>query len=256
MQAYVSFNLSGQELENLQLRSNGNINGTGNSIANVITGNSGVNILIGLGGNDTLDGKEGADTMQGGIGNDTYYVDNAGDHIVETIGQGIDNVQAYVSFNLTGQELENLQLRTSASINGTGNSIANVIGGNSGNNIINGLGGNDTLSGAQGNDSFVFTTALDASTNVDTITDFSVVDDTIQVDNLIFAALGGNGTLTADQFVANASGTADNTSQHIVYETDTGWLYYDSNGSTAGGSTHFATLAANLALTNADFVVV
>ncbi|MFD1986913.1 calcium-binding protein [Mesorhizobium newzealandense] len=87
VQAYVSFNLSGQELENLQLRSNGNINGTGNSIANVITGNSGVNILIGLGGNDTLDGKEGADTMQGGIGNDTYYVDNAGDHVIETIGQ-------------------------------------------------------------------------------------------------------------------------------------------------------------------------
>ncbi|MFD1983543.1 CAP domain-containing protein [Mesorhizobium newzealandense] len=247
VQAYVSFNLSGQELENLQLRSAASINGTGNALANIINGNSGNNIIDGLGG---------ADTMSGAQGNDTYYVDNAGDHVVETIGQGTDNVQAYVNFNLSGQELENLQLRSAASINGTGNSIANVIGGNSGNNVINGLGGNDTLSGAQGQDSFVFTTALDASTNVDHITDFSVADDTIQVDNLIFAALGGNGTLTADQFVANASGTAANTSQHIIYETDTGWLYYDSNGSTAGGSTHFATLAANLALTNADFVVV
>ena len=192
----------------------------------------------------------------GGIGNDTYYVDNAGDHVIDVTGQGTDNVQASVSFNLSGQELENLQLRTSASINGTGNSIANVITGNTGNNVINGLGGNDTLTGSTGHDSFVFTTALNASTNVDHITDFSVVDDTIQVDNAIFAALGGNGTLTADQFVANASGTAANANQHIIYETDTGWLYYDSNGSAAGGSTHFATLAANLALTNADFVVV
>ncbi|PZV36654.1 hypothetical protein B5V02_20865 [Mesorhizobium kowhaii] len=68
-------------------------------------------------------------------------------------------------------------------------------------------------------------------------------------------ALGGNGTLTADQFVKNTTGLAGDGTDHIIYETDTGWLYYDSNGNAAGGSTHFATLAANLALTNADFVV-
>ncbi|MBB6411268.1 M10 family metallopeptidase C-terminal domain-containing protein [Mesorhizobium sangaii] len=243
----VSFNLSGQELEKLTLTGSGNINGTGNSIANIITGNSGNNII---------DGLAGADTMSGAQGNDTYYVDNAGDHVVELNGQGTDNVQAYVSFNLSGQELENLALRSTGNINGIGNSTANIISGNSGANVINGLGGNDTLSGSTGNDSFVFTTALNASTNVDHITDFSVADDTIQVDNAIFAALGGNGTLTADQFAANALGAATNADQHIIYETDTGWLYYDSDGSAVGSSTHFATLTANLALTNADFVVV
>ena len=99
--------------------------------------------------------------MQGGIGNDTYYVDNAGDHVIEAIGQGTDNVQAYVSFNLSGQELENLQLRSSATINGTGNSIANIINGNSGNNIIDGLGGADTMSGAHGNDTYYVDNAGD-----------------------------------------------------------------------------------------------
>ncbi|WP_146606043.1 CAP domain-containing protein [Mesorhizobium kowhaii] len=247
VQAYVSFNLSGQELESLQLRSAASINGTGNSIANIINGNSGNNII---------DGLLGADTMSGAQGNDTYYVDNAGDHVIELNGQGTDNVQAYVSFNLSGQELENLQLRTGASINGTGNSTANIITGNSGANVINGLLGNDTLSGSTGNDTFVFTTALNASTNVDHITDFSVVDDAIQVDNAIFAALGGNGTLTAAQFIKNTTGLAGDGNDHIIYETDTGWLYYDSDGNAAGGSTHFATLAANLALTNTDFVVV
>ncbi|MBB6407577.1 beta strand repeat-containing protein [Mesorhizobium sangaii] len=247
VQAYISFNLSGQELENLALRSGASINGTGNSIANIITGNSGNNIIDGLGG---------ADTMSGSTGNDTYYVDNAGDKVIELNGQGTDNVQAYVSFNLSGQELENLALRSTGNINGTGNSIANVITGNSGANVINGLLGNDTLSGSTGNDTFVFTTALNASTNVDRITDFSVVEDTIQVDNAIFTALGGNGTLTANQFVKNTTGLAGDSDDHIIYETDTGWLYYDSNGSAAGGSTHFATIAANLALTNADFVVV
>jgi len=243
-------------IENVALLGAASINATGNSLANAMNGNSGVNMLTGLGGNDTLDGKAGADTMQGGIGGDSYYVDNAGDHVVELNGEGTDNVQAFVSFNLSGQELENLALRSAASINGTGNSAANIITGNSGNNVINGLLGNDTLSGSTGNDSFVFTTALNASTNVDHITDFSAVEDTIHLDNAIFAALGGNGTLTADQFVKNTTGLAGDGNDHIIYETDTGWLYYDSNGSAAGGSTHFATLAANLALTNADFVVI
>ena len=65
-----------------------------------------------------------------------------------------------------------------------------------------------------------------------------------------------NGTLTANQFVKNTTGLAGDSDDHIIYETDTGWLYYDSNGSAAGGSTHFATLAANLALTTAHFVVI
>ncbi|WP_281004927.1 calcium-binding protein [Mesorhizobium kowhaii] len=245
VQAYVSFNLSGQELENLQLRSAASINGTGNSIANIINGNSGNNII---------DGLLGGDTMSGAQGNDTYYVDNAGDHVIEANGQGTDNVQAYVSFNLSGQELENLQLRSAASINGTGNSIANTITGNSGANVINGLGGNDTLSGSTGHDSFVFTTALNASTNVDHITDFSIADDTIQVDNAIFAALGGNGTLTAAAFHIGAVATT--AAQHILYDSANGWLSYDADGNGAGAASHFATLTMGLAMTNNDFLVV
>jgi Ca2+-binding RTX toxin-like protein len=154
-----------------------------------------------MGGNDTLDGKAGADTMQGGIGNDTYFVDNAGDRVSESTAgaNGIDTVNGYISINLgdgahvTGS-IENVALRSAASINAIDNSLANTLTGNSGNNVLDGRGGNDTLTGAQGHDSFLFTTALNASTNVDHITDFSVADDTIQVDNAIFAALGGNGT--------------------------------------------------------------
>ncbi|WP_095090703.1 beta strand repeat-containing protein [Mesorhizobium sophorae] len=266
--SYISINLSDGNhftgnIENVALRSAASINATGNSLANALTGNSGVNTLIGLGGNDTLDGKEGADRLEGGAGNDTYFVDNVGDRVSEsTVGaNGTDTVNGYISINLgdgnhfTGN-IENVALRSAASINATGNSLANTLTGNSGNNVLDGRGGNDTMSGSTGQDIFAFTTALNASTNVDRITDFSVVDDTIRVDNATFAALGGNGTLTADQFVKNTTGLAGDGNDHIIYETDTGWLTYDSNGSAAGGSTHFATLAANLALTNADFVVV
>ena len=51
------------------------INLTGNEFAQTIEGNAGANIINGGGG---------ADTMIGHGGNDDYYVDNAGDKVVES----------------------------------------------------------------------------------------------------------------------------------------------------------------------------
>ncbi|MGO4839731.1 calcium-binding protein, partial [Rhizobiaceae sp. 2RAB30] len=98
--------------------------------------------------------------------------------------------------------------------------------------------------------------ALNAATNVDRITDFSVVDDVIQLENAVFKALTQTGALSSAYFVKNTTGLAHDANDHIIYETDTGKLFYDSNGSASGGSVHFATLSANLNLTAADFVVI
>ena len=168
---------------------------------------------------------------------------------------GTDLVRSSISFSLGGKQVENLTLTGSANINGTGNSSVNKLVGNSGNNVLNGGSGSDTLTGLGGSDSFVFNTALGA-TNVDTITDFSVVNDTIQLENAILSAIAGTGTLTAAQFTANTSGMAADGSDRIIYETDTGKLFYDSNGNAAGGATQFALLNAGLTLTNSDFFVI
>ena len=240
----VSYSLP-DNVENLTLTGSGNINGTGNSLANVLTGNS---------GNNTLDGGAGADHMAGGAGNDTYRVDNARDVVVELNGQGTDTVLSSVSYSLP-DNVENLTLSGSGNINGTGNSLANVLTGNSGNNTLNGGAGSDTLAGYGGNDSFVFNTAL-GPTNVDTITDFNVRDDTIVLDHAIFSAINGTGTLSAAQFTANTSGMAKDGSDHIIYETDTGKLFYDSNSKAPGGMTQFAQLDPGLALTHSDFFVI
>jgi Ca2+-binding RTX toxin-like protein len=101
----------------------------------------------------------------------------------------------------------------------------------------------------------MFNTAIGAG-DVDTITDFNVANDTIRLENAIFTAIAGAGVLSAAQFIANASGTAQDASDRIIYETDTGALIYDSNGSTAGGAVQFALLDAGLALTNADLFIV
>jgi Ca2+-binding RTX toxin-like protein len=59
-----------RHIENLTLLDIGNIHGTGNNLANVLTGQSGRNTLAGLGGNDALYGQAGDDTLNGGAGAD------------------------------------------------------------------------------------------------------------------------------------------------------------------------------------------
>ncbi|MBS3648666.1 hypothetical protein KEU06_08485 [Pseudaminobacter sp. 19-2017] len=201
--------------------------------------------------------------MSGGAGNDTYIVGSIGDQTIESAGGGTDTVKSSISWTLASY-IERLELQGSGNLNGTGNALANTIRGNSGDNTLKGGAGNDFLAGALGKDTlvggagadtFFFDTALGAG-NVDTITDFDVPSDTIRLENSVFKAIVGTGILTAAQFVKNASGKAMDANDRIIYETDTGRLIYDSNGSASGGAVEFAVLKPGLALTAADFVIV
>src|SRR5262249_958261 len=129
-------------VENLTLTGTGDINGTGNVLANVITGNSGDNIL---------DGGVGADKMIGGAGNDTYIVDNPGDVVTDAANGGHDTAKSSPTNSTLGTDVDNLDTLPGAT-NGTGNALANHILGNDGANTLDGGAGDDTISGAGGND--------------------------------------------------------------------------------------------------------
>lgn len=117
-------------------------------------GEEGNDELIGGEGDDLLVGGEGTDLMAGGRGDDNYYVDSAGDIVVEGDGEGWDMVRSTISYTL-GENLEDLLLQDNAAIDGTGNALDNALLGNDADNVLSGLAGNDILNGYGGNDTLI-----------------------------------------------------------------------------------------------------
>lgn len=215
---------------------------------------AGNNKLTGGGGNDILGGGAGADSLDGGADTDaaTYFYSSAG----VTVSLTTPSTNKGDAAGDTFVSIENINGST---FNDTlsGNSVANTIYGDKGNDVIRGYAGNDTLTGASGKDTFIFHTALNATTNVDKITDFSAVDDTIQLENGIFTALTATGALSAAAFRANGTGVAADSTDRIIYETDTGKIFYDRDGSgTSYDGVLFATLVNKPTITSLDFIVI
>ena len=214
--------------------------------------------------------------MQGDEGNDDYSVDNAGDIVIEAPGAGFDTVRSSIDYTLTAN-VERLLLTGGPAIDGTGNNLNNDIVGNNAANTLDGADGNDTLQGRGGDDiliggagndvlngglgsddlqgdggddTFVFNTALDGG--VDTVMDFDPAADTFQLDDAVFTGLA-TGPLAAEAF--NDGGAVD-ADDRIIYDTATGALSFDADGSGATAAIQFATLANLAAIDNTDFLVV
>ena len=172
-----------------------------------------------------------------------------------TGGGGVfDQVFSTASFTAAAG-IERLTLQGAANINATGrDGQADELVGNSGNNILNGLGGNDTLTGGPGQDTFRFDTALGAATNFDQIIGFLAVDDTIELYNAVFTALGATvGPLAASMFQLGAA--ANDAFDRIIYNNATGTLSYDADGNGGGAAIQFASLTGVPVVTFNDFIV-
>ena len=259
------------------------IGGSGNDS---LSGGSGNDNLLGGSGFDFLDGGAGADSMDGGNQDDTYVVDSVGDVAAETVNTVAGGLNDFVfstaATHTLGFGIEDLQLGGVAAINGTGNSnnndifgnnAANTLSGDAGDDTIFGFDGNDTIFGGTGNDylvgglgndilfaglgaddRYLFDTPLGA-TNVDLINGFFAPVDTIELENFIFSNFAP-GAVAAANFRANATGTAVDANDYLVYNTTNGELSYDFNGGFAGGAQVFVILSGAPPLSAADFLVI
>ena len=109
------------------------------------------------------------------------------------------------------------------------------------------------MTGGSGSDHFVFSTAS-GSNNFDTITDFSVAADTIELENAMFGGLS-SGVLAASAFKLNSTGYATDSSDRIVFDSSNGYLYFDADGTGNVDRVRFAVLDVGIALTNLDVFV-
>ncbi len=193
----------------------------------VLLGGGGDDAIMGLGGDDLMVGGSGKDKLFGNGGNDTVYGDQGND----TLSGG------------TGNDFL---------IGGAGND--NLTGGSQ-NDHLNGGQGCDILTGGSDADTFVFDTVLDELTNKDTIVDFVAGQDKVALDRRIFTSLSEEDSLFSQYFHATSTGTAGDDNDYLLYNTTTGALLYDMDGSGQGVAVEFAHLVSKPELTAKDFVL-
>ncbi|MCA2526001.1 Calx-beta domain-containing protein, partial [Microcystis sp. M61BS1] len=119
--------------------------------------------------------------------------------------------------------VENLRLIGSNNINGTGNAGNNNITGNSGNNQINGGAGIDNLTGGLGADTFIFQFGQSTISASDSITDFAINSDKIDL------LTQGGTAMNAPSSFSRAADSTVTTLQNLINQ-----VFTDANGATTG----------------------
>jgi Ca2+-binding RTX toxin-like protein len=144
---------------------------------------------------------------------------------------------------------------------------ADTINGGTGADVITGGAGLDSLTGGTGIDTFVLT-GKTAST-LDTISDWTNADDLIQVSIAthdsggVLAAIGAGGAIAGEftsfanaAALTGASVAASTDAALFIHLADTGAVYYNADGATAGGFVQILAIGAASTLADGNFVIV
>ncbi|MGB8814917.1 MAG: calcium-binding protein [Paracoccaceae bacterium] len=219
----------------------------------------------------TIFGGAGVDTFRPGMGIETIIGDSGNDLLDFRVGGAIQvALDAAIANTGTAEgdeysDIENIYGSAFGNDLLRGNALNNGFYGFGGNDTLQGgagvdqlVGGagTDTLSGGAGNDTFVFLALTEAG---DVIADFGNVggnDDRFVIKAAAFGPGLVAGALDPDLFFSGPSNTAGGTEDRFVFNTTTTTLWFDSNGSGAGGLTMIADLQAGVALTAADIVLI
>jgi len=256
---------------------NGNDDLSGGVGDDRLSGGSGDDVLYATSGNDVVDGGTGNDLIIGGdgTGNDVYKGGAGVDTATYTSAKAGIAVNLYKSVGTAGSV--NKKIKDAAGIGSdklydieniiggsfddilTGSNGANTINGEAGNDSINGGLGADVLIGGTGADRFIFNTKRSTS-NVDTITDFGDGADKIVFSKSLFGSLK-KGIVAGNIITGNSSELAAyafDKNDFLIYNTETGMLSYDADGSGKAAAVAVAEvdLVGIASLAHTDFIVV
>ena len=232
----------------------------GSTYSDRLFGDGATNVILGLGGNDIIRGGAGADVLGGGNGIDTLSYAGSGAGVTVILSRGAvkgghaagDSVSGFE--HVDGSRHDDRLLGDAGNNRLNGSAGNDTIHGGAGADRIIGGAGRDSVAGGTGGDTFVL---LPHATAFDVITDFVAADDQLEVSARVFGGGLVAGALPAGRFVANATGLAGDANDRFVLDTSTGNLYFDANGSDAGGRSLIARFTGMVpALTASDFDIV
>lgn len=215
--------------------------------------------LISTGGGDDIIIVGAADErVDGGDGND---------RVVNASGSGarmtlIDDDGTGVSLGDTYTNVERLWGSDGGADQLIGNALMNWLRGRGGSDLLSGNAGvdeligdlgRDTLSGGADNDTFVFGKPSDGA---DVIVDFGLGNDVLKISASGFGAGLGTGPLAANKFWASSTGLAHDADDRFILRTTDKTVWFDSNGSAAGGAVMVADLNDNASFNQNDILII
>ncbi len=127
-----------------------------------------------------------------------------------------------------------------------------ALSGSAGNDVLAGGAGKDLLTGGAGGDQFMFRSLQEAG---DVIRDFGAVD-IIMIEGSAFGFGDFHGALPGSAFWRGNSNAAHDASDRFVFRSSDDTLWFDSNGSKAGGLALVADLARDYAMGAGDIWIV
>lgn len=198
-------------------------------------------------GNDLIDMTSdrfscAAVSLYGGNGQDSLLGNSGRDRV---FGQsGADLLKGYAASDYLSGGANNDSLH-----GGRGNDELN---GGSGHDHLSGGFGRDTLVGGSGHDRFIFDVSPSRS-NMDIVKDFSVRDDIVHLARAVFTKAGAKGALKAKAFWTGSE--AHDADDRVIYNENTGYLFYDPDGTGGAAQRTIAKLSKNLDLTHKDFLL-
>ncbi len=239
----------------------------------LLFGNGGADSLVGSQGDDFLLGGDGPDTLRGGDGFDAVYFGDSGAAVSINLATGMHaGFAAGDSFDSVEAFLLTEQADAMTGLDSAG--LGDVIFGLGGNDALAGLGGFDWLIGGDGADTltggfgwdlliggagadrFVYETGGQGGSG-EVISDFAPGTDKIAfvtaTSGIAGFTLGQNLLIQAGAPTGSQGATAGPT---LYYDATGGLLWFDTNGSTAGGLIYLAGLTGAPTLTAADFMVI